>query len=122
MPKSPKKTKFVSNNDMFTLLCQTSLRTECVRELRFHNVRKWRFDYALPEYRIALEVEGGVWTGGRHTSPKGFLNDIEKYNTAAMMGWRVVRTTPDDLLKQATIEMLRKFIEIAKNDGKNTLK
>ncbi|EJW93329.1 hypothetical protein EVA_18564, partial [gut metagenome] len=84
--------------DIFTIICKTDLKTECVKEFKFHPTRRWRFDYALPEYKIALEVEGGVWTGGRHTSPKGFLGDMEKYNTATLMGWRVLRTTPDELL------------------------
>ena len=75
--------------DVFTVICKTDLKVDCVKEFKFHPVRKWRFDYAVPEHKIALEVEGGVWTGGRHTSPKGFLGDIEKYNTATLMGWRV---------------------------------
>lgn len=83
---------------------------ECVKEYRFHPTRKWRFDYAIPEYKIALEVEGGVWTRGRHTSPKGFLGDIEKYNTATLMGWRVFRTTPDELYKLSTINLIKSAI------------
>ena len=70
--------------DIFTTICRTDLQVECVKEYKFHPTRRWRFDYAIPEHKIALEVEGGVWTGGRHTSPKGFLNDIEKYNTATL--------------------------------------
>lgn len=93
--------------DVFTVICRTDLQVECVKEYRFHPTRKWRFDYAIPEHKIALEVEGGVWTRGRHTSPKGFLNDIEKYNTATLMGWRVFRTTPDDLYKSATIKLVK---------------
>lgn len=77
-----------------------------VAEYRFHEQRKWRFDYALPGQRIALEVEGGVWTQGRHTRPKGFLGDMEKYNTAAVMGWRVLRTTPEKLMLTSTIQMI----------------
>lgn len=96
--------------DKFTLLCKVALHTECVREYRFHPTRRWRFDYALPSYRIALEVEGGVWTGGRHTSPKGFLGDIEKYNTATLMGWRVFRVTPKNLYTRATIDLLRQAL------------
>lgn len=83
---------------------------ECVKEYKFHPTRRWRFDYAIPEHKIALEVEGGVWTGGRHTSPKGFLNDIEKYNTATLMGWRVFRTTPDELYKLSTINLIKSAI------------
>lgn len=96
-----------SETDAFTRVCSAALQTECIREYRFHPTRKWRFDYALPQYMIALEVEGGVWTGGRHTSPKGFLRDMEKYNTAELMGWRVFRTIPDELYTRNTVELLR---------------
>lgn len=96
--------------DVFTTICRTDLKVECVKEYKFHPTRRWRFDYAIPEHKIALEVEGGVWTGGRHTSPKGFLGDIEKYNTATLMGWRVFRTTPDELYKLSTINLIKAAI------------
>ena len=67
---------------------------EPVREHRFHKVRRWRFDFAYPAYMLAIEVEGGVWSGGRHTRGAGFTKDCEKYNTALMEGWRVYRCTP----------------------------
>lgn len=96
--------------DMFTALVESELHTQCVKEYRFHPVRQWRFDYALPMQKVALEVEGGVWTQGRHTRPQGFLGDIEKYNTATVMGWRVVRCVPDDLMTGKTIDMLHALI------------
>jgi len=68
---------------------------EC--EFRFHPRRKWRFDYSWSDVMIALEVEGGIWTQGRHTRGAGFLADMEKYNAAVLLGWRVLRTTPDKL-------------------------
>lgn len=94
---------------MFTALCRSEIGVECVREYRFHPVRKWRFDYAIPSRKIALEVEGAVWTQGRHTRPRGFLGDMEKYNAATVMGWRVVRTTPDKLVSAQTLAMLREM-------------
>lgn len=97
--------------DFFTTLCRSDLHVECVKEFKFHPTRKWRFDYAIPQYKIALEVEGGVWSGGRHTSPKGFLNDMEKYNTATLMGWRVFRTIPDELLTNTTLSLLREAMK-----------
>lgn len=96
--------------DVFTVICRTDLKVECVKEYKFHPTRRWRFDYAIPEHKIALEVEGGVWTGGRHIRAQGFLGDMEKYNTATLMGWRVFRTTPDELYKSATINMLKNAI------------
>lgn len=104
------KTPPQSQNDMFTRVCASSIGAECVKEYRFYKPRKWRFDYALPLYKIALEVEGGVWTQGRHVRPQGFLSDMQKYNTAALLGWRVFRTTPDKLVTGDTILLLKSAI------------
>ena len=60
-------------------------------EYRFHDTRKWRFDFAWPPIKLAVEVEGAVWTQGRHTRGQGFINDCEKYNAATELGWRVLR-------------------------------
>jgi very-short-patch-repair endonuclease len=61
-------------------------------EYHFHPTRKWRFDAAFPSAKVALEIEGGVWQYGRHNRASGFLKDMEKYNEAAALGWRVIRT------------------------------
>jgi very-short-patch-repair endonuclease len=65
-----------------------------VREHRFHPERKWRFDFAHPASRTAIEIEGGIWNG-RHTRGDGFQKDAEKYFEAHIRGWRVVRLTPN---------------------------
>lgn len=76
-------------------------------EVRFHPARKWRFDFAWPGPLVALEVEGGVWTGGRHTRGSGFVKDIEKYNAAAAMGWRVFRCVPKDITNLALYRTIK---------------
>ena len=76
-------------------------------ELKFHPVRKWRFDYAWEDAKVFLEVEGGVWSGGRHTNPKGFKGDMAKYNAATCMGWRKLSCTPKDLLTLTTITLIK---------------
>jgi very-short-patch-repair endonuclease len=63
-----------------------------VQEHRFSE-RKWRFDFAWPAKALAVELEGGSWVRGRHNRPQGFENDCEKYNAAALLGWRVLRFT-----------------------------
>lgn len=55
--------------------------------------RKWRFDFAWSHHRVAVEIEGAVWIKGRHTQGGGFQKDAEKYNVAAILGWRVIRLT-----------------------------
>ena len=62
-------------------------------EYRFHPERKWRVDFAFEPQRIAVEVEGGHWIGGRHTRGAGFEGDCEKYNALALAGWRLLRFT-----------------------------
>lgn len=102
---SKRKSKY--NEAIVNVVFQEEGLPAPVFEYRFHDERRWRFDMAWPKYKIALEVEGGVWTAGRHTRPSGFLKDMEKYNAACALGWRVLRTVPDDLLMQETIELVR---------------
>lgn len=95
-----------NSGDLFTaVMASEGLRF--VREYRFHPTRRWRFDYCCPEHMIAVEVEGGVFTRGRHTRPLGFLGDITKYNTATLMGWRLFRVTPKTLVTNSTIDMIK---------------
>jgi len=63
-------------------------------EHRFDETRRWRFDAAFPSERVAVEIEGAVWTQGRHTRGSGFVADLSKYNAAALAGWCVLRVTP----------------------------
>jgi len=65
-----------------------------VPEFKFHPIRKWRFDYAWPTQKVAVEIEGGIWTRGAHVRGKHYLSDMGKYNEAAKLGWRVFRFTP----------------------------
>jgi very-short-patch-repair endonuclease len=81
-----------------------------VKEYRFHPQRRWRFDYAWPEHRIAIEIEGGAWIYGRHTRAKGFVNDMEKYNAAVLLGWRVLRYTPEQIKAGKWVDNLAKLL------------
>ena len=66
-------------------------------EFRFHPTRKWRADYAHLDSRTLIELEGGVWVGGRHNRSAGFVADAEKYLEAVLAGWRVVRLVDSQL-------------------------
>ena len=74
-----------------------------VTEYRFHPTRRWRFDFAWPEHKLAVEIEGGAWTGGRHTRGSGFVGDCDKYNAATILGWRVLRFTTSHLRDEQAI-------------------
>jgi len=96
--------------DAFQLMCQAHGLPKPEPELRFCPPRRWRFDYAFPDAKLALEVEGGAWTGGRHTRGKGFVADMEKYNRAVILGWRVLRCTPADVKSGKVFAMLKEAL------------
>jgi very-short-patch-repair endonuclease len=81
-----------------------------VREHHFAPNRKYRFDFALLEPKIAVEIEGGIWIEGRHTRPEGFIADCEKYNHAVLLGWRVLRFTSDMVNNGQVIPMLKQLL------------
>lgn len=62
-------------------------------EFKFLHHRKFRFDIAIPEEKIAIEYEGLMSSKSRHTSIKGYSADCDKYNLAAINGWKVLRFT-----------------------------
>jgi very-short-patch-repair endonuclease len=61
---------------------------EPVREFYFH---KWRFDFAWPCLKIAVEIDGGTYIGGAHVRGKGYERDCKKNNLAQVEGWVVLR-------------------------------
>ena len=101
---------------LFPLVCVQAKLPAPVSEHKFCPTRRWRFDYAFIESRVAVECEGGVWIGGRHTSGSGFVKDCEKYSEAAALGWRIIRVQPKDLLTSATIELIRRAINFPNNN------
>ncbi len=78
-----------------------------VGELRFHSTRRWRFDYAWPEKKVALEIHGATHKQGRHTRGYGYASDREKMNEAQLLGWIVIEATTDN------IGFIRSWIERA---------
>lgn len=81
-----------------------------VRELKFHPERKWRFDFAWPDKKVALEVEGGIWNGGRHTRGAAFIADCDKYNAATLAGWRVFRVTERHVKSGDIVDLVRRAL------------
>ena len=101
--------------DVFTIICRTDLKVECVKEYMFHPTRKWRFDFAIPQYKIAIEIDGGVWTYGRHNRSAGYIADMEKFNAAASLGWVVLKFTPDEQYTKKTFDLIRQTIKTIEN-------
>jgi hypothetical protein len=83
----------------FDVQCSFARLPTPTAEFRFHPERRWRFDWAWPAQKLALEVNGGAFlaTGGRHTRGAGFRADNEKFSEAAILGWRVLYVLPEHL-------------------------
>lgn len=86
-----------------------------LEEFRFHE-RKWRFDVAWVKFRLAVEIEGGVWPGkdgqvGRHLTGKGFEADAEKYNEAAVLGWLVLRFPGKFIEDQSALDVVERAVK-----------
>lgn len=69
---------------------------ELKEEFVFHQDRKWRFDWCFPVLMVAIEYEGIMGKKSRHTTIKGYSGDVEKYNAAQALGWRIIRLTAID--------------------------
>lgn len=78
-----------------------------VLEHRFLPPRLFRFDIAWTSERVAVEVDGGAWIGGRHARGGGIRSDAEKYSLAAANGWRVVRTDDEWIRKGDVVRWIR---------------
>lgn len=90
-------------------------------EYQFAPPRKWRFDYAwvvnyegipqkIERVKLALEIQGGLFTGGRHSRGPALLKEHEKLNTAVILGWRVLFCVPKDLETGKAFEWVKKAL------------
>jgi len=106
--KAQKKSEKEKPEDHFDYAIRSHELPVCVRQLKFAKEafgRNWMFDFAWPEYKVAVEIEGlvmrqlrdhrtseKVWcVYGRHATITGIKEDMVKYNTAALLGWTLLR-------------------------------
>jgi hypothetical protein len=96
----------------FDRVCTLSGLPTPIAEYRFALVhgRQWRFDYAWPGRKVAIEIDGGLWIHGRHQRPAGVLSDNEKRNTAQIDGWIVLTVTPQQVASGAAVALVRRAL------------
>jgi hypothetical protein len=88
----------------------------CRPEFRFCVSRKWRADYFIaarppnPTWCALVEIDGGIWSRGRHVTGKGFLADCEKLNYASALGFKVFRFAPSQVLRGEAKEFIKRWL------------
>lgn len=91
----------------------SDLKLKYEAEYKFSETRQFRFDFAIPELKIAIEYEGVFSDKSRHTTVHGYSKDAEKYNLASSLGWKVLRYTATNY-KNFELDVLRAIFDIIK--------
>ena len=108
------KSKLSDAEELFDFHCRAFGLPAVTREHHFAKSmgRRWRFDFAFIDHKLAVEVEGvvvrrvgkQVVVGGRHGSIKGFKDDCIKYASAAILGWTVLRFEQSQIKDRTAID------------------
>lgn len=109
VPYKPRKS--VSKGEALLENHLNALNIQFTREFKFHPQRKWQADFRIDDMPILVEVEGGVFSNGRHTRGEGYTKDCEKYSAAAVNGWFVIRGTTEQIKEGLVIQWIEKLIE-----------
>jgi len=83
---------------------------EPLRDHRFDPVRKWRMDLCWPDLKVSCEVDGGEWTQGEHSRPRGMRANCEKLNAALLAGWKPYRFTGSQVTSGYALGILEKAL------------
>ena len=106
-----KKERVVSEGEATLAQHLKLYNIEFQAEFQFNPERKWRADFYIVGSNILIEVEGGIWSSGRHTRGKGYLGDMEKYNSAQLLGYSVYRYSTEQVKSGKAIEDIRRLVE-----------
>ena len=103
---------------LLELHCKAMNLPAPVPEYRFHPKRRWRVDFAFPDFRLAVEIEGGVFMvgGSRHSRGAGYRGDLEKYNNLSIMGWRVLRFLPEQVKSGLAVRMIGEYFNARRGE------
>jgi hypothetical protein len=104
-----KRTHLVSTVPGYVAICQ-----KCPLASRAHDYRPhYRWDFAWPDLKVAVECNGGVWSGGAHGRPKGILRDYDKANRGRLAGWTLIAVTQRDVTSGEALRLIARALEDA---------
>jgi len=89
-----------------------------IRErLKKAGLKDWRFDFADIPNKIAIEIEGGIFVGGRHVNGAGFRADAIKYNEAQILGWTLLRFTDREVKTGQAVRTVERLYKRRQKEG-----
>jgi hypothetical protein len=102
--------------EKFSTLWQKEFATiPLEREYRFAPPRRYRLDFAYLSGKVAIEINGGNWIGGRHSTADGLAKEYEKLRLLAMNDWLYYPLTGEDL----TLNNLESLAALCLGRGSN---
>ena len=101
--------------EAFGFWCRALRLPSPQRNYRFHPKRRFEIDYAWPEYRIGIEIQGGIFipAGGAHSRPMNIIRDMTKHNLLLDAGWRVWHYTPKEAIDGIAVQHIDKVLRAA---------
>jgi very-short-patch-repair endonuclease len=99
------------HEELFAMQLRAAKLRGWERDAKLIQGRKWEYDFSHCIYKIIVEIEGGIWTGGRHVSGAGFQKDCEKYNAATLRGYRLFRFTPEMVASGEALRITEAAVE-----------
>lgn len=81
------------------------------REVRFIDGRKFAFDAALPDVKVAVEYSGIMGLGASHASVSGLVRDAWKLNEAQLRGWTVITANAKSVEDGSAMDQVIRALE-----------
>ena len=97
--------------ELFAFQVKAAGLPEPEREAAVIPGRKFRFDFCFREARLLIEINGGTFTKGGHSSGLGLRRDYEKLRLAQDHGWKVYPFDAQAVRSGEAVEQVRKALE-----------
>lgn len=117
-PKRGRPKQDESANREFMIQCQGLKLPPAAVQWRFANskhpnnaARKWRCDVLFPDYRLMVEIDGGIWVRGAHSHPTDIIRNMTKQNDAMLLGYQVLRFTPAEVKTGHAVAFTQKVLQ-----------
>ena len=91
-----------------------ALGVDIVREYRFHETRKWRWDWALPAIKVCFEYQGlnfGHGGASGHQTIKGIVGENHKYSEGSIAGWCIILVNAVSVESGLAHDLIRRAID-----------